>query len=64
MSTDGTSHVGGVKSCEATGGSVVIILSGTTASFNVFVRRAMNKIVYASTAGKLTGVLNNYGKDV
>jgi len=47
--------MGGVESCVATGTSVTIITSGTSTGFNVFVRRAMTGIIYASTAGKLTG---------
>lgn len=60
MSGDGKTHMGGVKSCVASGSAVTIILSGTSTGFNVFVRRAMTKIAYASTAGKLTGTLSNW----
>jgi len=57
--------MGGVKSCVASSSSVTIILSGTTAGFNVFVRRAMTAITYdASTSGKLTGTFSNFGKAV
>jgi len=55
--------MGGVKSCVASSNTVTIILSGATAGFNVFVRRAMTAITYdASTSGKLTGTFSNYGK--
>ena len=64
MSGDGKTHMSGVKSCVATGTTVTIILSGTSAGFNVFIRRAMTGITFASTAGKLTGDLTNYGTAV
>jgi len=64
MASDGMTHMGGVKSCVATGGSVTVILSGASTGFNVFVRRAMTKITYASKAGKLIGTMSNYGTDV
>jgi len=52
--------MGGVKSCTASGDKVTIVLSGTSTSFNVFVRRAMTAMTYASTAGKLSGTLTNW----
>jgi len=64
MSSDGKTHMAGVKSCTATGSAVTIILSGTTTGFNVFVRRAMTSIAYGTTAGKLTGSFTNYDKEV